>query len=179
MRYAYEGSEPELAPEGCWIAPTAVVIGRVRLERDASVWFGAVLRGDGEPITVGEGSNVQDGCILHTDPGFPLVIGRRVTVGHLAVVHGCTIGDGSLIGIGATVLSGARIGRDCLIAAKALVPEGKEIPDRSVVMGVPGRIVAEVRPEQIERMRAGAQVYVERWKRYVATCRLLEDGPVR
>lgn len=174
MRYAYEGSGPELSPEGCWIAPTAVVIGRVRLEKDASVWFGAVLRGDSEPITIGEGSNIQDGCIIHTDPGFPVVIGRHVTVGHLAVVHGCTIGDGSLVGIGAAVLTGARIGRNCLIAAKALVPEGKEIPDGSLVMGVPGKIVGTVRPEQIERMQAGARVYVERWKRYVATATPLD-----
>lgn len=174
LRFAFEGIEPELAVEGCFIAPTAVVIGRVRLAKDASVWFGAVLRGDGEPIVVGEGSNIQDGCVLHTDPGFPVEIGRFVTVGHSAVVHGCTIGDGSLIGIGATILSGARIGCECLIAAGCLVPEGMEIPDRRLVMGVPARIVGEVRTDQLERMRRGAQVYIDRWKRYRATLHRLD-----
>jgi len=171
MRFTLDGFGPETGDESYWIAPTAVLIGKVRLERDASVWWGAVLRGDDEPITVGHGSNVQDNCVLHTDPGFPLAIGPEVTVGHLAMLHGCTIGAGTLVGIGAVVLNGAKVGRNCLIAAKALVGEGKEIPDNSVVMGVPGKVVGEVRPEQAERIRAGTAVYVRRWRRYEAGLR--------
>jgi carbonic anhydrase/acetyltransferase-like protein (isoleucine patch superfamily) len=162
------GSHAVDAHPRSWIAPTAVCIGRVRLEEDASVWWGAVLRGDNEPITVGRGSNVQDGCILHTDPGTPLVIGPDVTIGHLVVLHGCEIGAGSLVGIGAVVLNGARIGRNCLIAAKALIPENKVIPDNSLVMGIPGKVVGEVRPEQAERIRRGTAKYVRNWQRYVA-----------
>ena len=173
MRFELDGAVPETADDDHWIAPTAVLIGKVRLERDASVWWGAVLRGDNEPITVGQGSNVQDNCVLHTDPGFLLTIGPDVTVGHLAMLHGCTIGAGTLVGIGAVVLNGARVGRNCLIAAKALVGEGKEIPDNSVVMGVPGKVVGEVRPEQAERIRAGSAVYVRRWQHYRAAMRPL------
>ncbi len=173
MRYALDDASPELDPDS-WIAPTAVLIGRVRLLAGASVWWGAVLRGDNEPITVGRGSNVQDNCVLHTDPGFPLEIGPEVTVGHLAVLHGCTVGEGSLVGIGAVVLNGARIGRNCLIGAKALVPEGKEIPDNALVMGIPGKVVGEVRPEQAERIRAGTAKYAARWRRYAAGLRAQE-----
>ena len=139
MRYRLDGSGLETENDDWWIAPTAVVIGKVRLEADASVWWGAVLRGDNEPIVLGRGSNIQDGTVCHTDPGTPLLIGPQVTVGHMAMLHGCVIGEGSLIGIGAVVLNGARVGRNCLIAAKALVGENKEIPDNSVVMGVPGK----------------------------------------
>ena len=171
MRLILDGFGPETGDESYWIAPTAVLIGKVRLERDASVWWGAVLRGDDEPITIGRGSNVQDNCVLHTDPGFPLTVGPEVTVGHLAMLHGCTIGAGTLVGIGAVVLNGAKVGRNCLIAAKALVGEGKEIPDNSVVMGVPGKVVGEVRPEQAERIRVGTVVYVRRWQRYAAGLR--------
>lgn len=168
MRYSLDGVGLETESEEFWIAPNAIVIGKVRLGTDASVWWGAVLRGDNELITVGRGSNVQDGCVCHTDPGFPLTIGPNVTVGHQAMLHGCTIGEGCLIGIGAVVLNGARIGRNCLIGAKALIPEGKEIPDNSLVMGIPGKIVGEVRPEQIERIHAGTAKYVRNWKRYRA-----------
>jgi carbonic anhydrase/acetyltransferase-like protein (isoleucine patch superfamily) len=168
MRYALGPHDLETEDEHYWIAPTAVVIGKVRLEHDASVWWGAVLRGDNEPIVLGRGSNIQDGCVCHTDPGSPLVIGADVTVGHLAMLHGCTIGDGSLIGIGAVVLNGARIGRNCLIGAKALIPENKEIPDNSLVMGMPGKIVGEVRPDHAERMRQGARSYVANWRRFAA-----------
>ena len=165
--YSLGGVEPELAgAEDCWIAPTATVIGRVILRKDASVWFGAVIRGDNEPIEVGEGSNVQDGCVLHTDPGYPLTIGRGCTIGHMVMLHGCTIGDGSLIGIGATVLNGAKIGRNCLIGAHSLIPEGKEISDGSLVMGAPGRIVRELSAEQTEGLREPATHYVERWRSY-------------
>ena len=173
MLIELDGIVPEADRDDCWVAPTAVLIGDVRLETDASVWWGAVLRGDNEPITVGRASNVQDGCVLHTDPGFPLLIGPEVTVGHLAVLHGCTIGEGSLVGIGAAVLNGAVVGRNCLIAAKALVGEGRRIPDNSLVMGVPGKVVGEVRPEQAERIRAGTAVYVRRWQRYRAGTRVV------
>jgi carbonic anhydrase/acetyltransferase-like protein (isoleucine patch superfamily) len=168
MLYTLDGIGLETESQDWWVAPTAVVIGKVRLETDASVWWGATLRGDNELITVGRGSNVQDGCVCHTDPGFPLTIGPNVTVGHLAMLHGCTIGEGSLIGIGAIILNGAKIGRNCLIGAKALIAEGKEIPDNSLVMGMPGKIVGEVRPEQAERMRRGTEKYVRNWKRYGA-----------
>jgi carbonic anhydrase/acetyltransferase-like protein (isoleucine patch superfamily) len=171
MRFELDGAVPETADDEHWVAPTAVLVGKVRLERDASVWWGAVLRGDNELITVGQGSNVQDNCVLHTDPGFPLTIGPEVTVGHLAMLHGCTIGAGTLVGIGAVVLNGAKVGRNCLIAAKALVGEGKEIPDNSLVMGVPGKVVGEVRPEQADRLRVGTAVYVRRWQRYAAGLR--------
>jgi len=171
MRYALGEARLETANEAFWIAPTAVVIGRVRLETDASVWWGAMLRGDNELITIGRGSNVQDGCVLHTDPGFPLTVGADVTVGHLAMLHGCTIGDGSLVGIGAVILNGARIGRNCLIGAKALIPEGKEIPDNALVMGAPGKVVREVSEEQAARMRRGSLKYVQNWKRYLRDLR--------
>jgi carbonic anhydrase/acetyltransferase-like protein (isoleucine patch superfamily) len=125
-----------------------------------------VLRGDNDPITIGEGSNIQDGCVLHADPGFPLIVGKHVTVGHMAMLHGCVIGDNSLIGIGAVILNGARIGANCLIGAKALIPEGKEIPDNSLVMGAPGQIKRQVSDEHIERMRYAADHYVGNWQRY-------------
>lgn len=165
--YALGDARPDLPDEGeYWIAPNATLIGRVTLRRNASIWFGAVLRGDNEPIVVGEDSNVQDGCVLHTDAGTPLLIGKGVTVGHLAMLHGCAIGDNSLIGIGAVVLNGARIGRNCLIGAKALIPEGKEIPDNSLVVGAPGRVVRQVSEAQQHMLAESAAHYVGNWKRY-------------
>jgi carbonic anhydrase/acetyltransferase-like protein (isoleucine patch superfamily) len=149
-----------------WIAPTASVIGNVILKKNASIWWGATLRGDQEPIVVGENSNVQDGAVLHTDPGAPLNIGASVTVGHLVMLHGCDIGDGSLIGIGAVVMNGARIGRNCLIGAKALIPEGKIIPDNSLVMGAPGKVARELDAEAIARLAHSAESYVNNWRRY-------------
>ena len=149
-----------------WIAPSASVIGRVILKKNASVWFGATLRGDNDPITVGENSNVQDGSVCHTDHGSPLVIGANVTVGHMVMLHGCTIGDNSLVGIGSIVLNGARIGKNCLIGANCLITEGKEIPDNSLVMGAPGKVVREVSDEQARMLAAGALHYVENWKRF-------------
>jgi carbonic anhydrase/acetyltransferase-like protein (isoleucine patch superfamily) len=175
MRFSLDGIPVESEDDEHWVAGTAVLIGKVRLEHDASVWWSAVLRGDNELITVGRSSNVQDGCVLHTDPGYPLTIGPDVTVGHLAMLHGCTIGAGSLIGIGAVILNGARIGRNCLIGAKALIGEGKEIPDNSLVMGIPGKVVGEVRPDQAERMRAGTAKYVSNWRRYRAGLRPQPD----
>jgi carbonic anhydrase/acetyltransferase-like protein (isoleucine patch superfamily) len=140
MIYELDGIAPQIAPDA-WVAPDANLIGRVVLEAAASVWFGCTLRGDNEEIRVGAGSNVQENCVLHTDMGYPLVIGADCTIGHKAMLHGCTIGAGSLIGMGATVLNGARIGRGCLIGAGALITEGKEIPDGSLVMGAPGKVV--------------------------------------
>ncbi|MBK8174288.1 MAG: gamma carbonic anhydrase family protein [Rhodospirillales bacterium] len=166
MRYKLDGVGIETDGDDWWVAPSAVVIGKVKLERNASVWWGAVVRGDNELITIGENSNVQDGCVLHTDPGYPLTIGRNVTVGHLVMMHGCTIGDGSLIGIGSVILNGTRIGRNCLIGAKTLIGEGKDIPDGSVVMGAPGKVVRTLTPEQITRMQEGAAKYVSNWQRY-------------
>jgi carbonic anhydrase/acetyltransferase-like protein (isoleucine patch superfamily) len=151
-----------------WIAPTASVIGRVVLQKNASVWFGAVVRGDNDPIVIGENSNVQDGAVLHTDDGVPLTIGADVTIGHQAMLHGCIVGDNSLIGIGAVVLNGAVIGRNCLIGARALITEGKVIPDNSLVMGAPGKVVREITPEQAANLTLSARHYVENWKRYRA-----------
>jgi carbonic anhydrase/acetyltransferase-like protein (isoleucine patch superfamily) len=175
MRYALGDARVSTAGEQCWIAPTAVVIGKVTLGKDASVWWQSVLRGDNEPISVGAGSNIQEGCVLHTDIGFPLVIGKGVTVGHMVMLHGCTIGDDSLIGIGAVVLNGATIGRNCLIAAGALVPEGKTIPDNSLVMGAPGKVVREVSAEHLARMRESAEQYVDNWQRYRRDLRAESD----
>ncbi len=149
-----------------WVAPDARIMGAIILEENASVWFGAVLRGDNEPITIGINSNVQDGAVMHTDIGFPLTLGKNVTVGHQAMLHGCTVGDNSLIGIGATVLNGAKIGRNCLIGAHALVGEGKEIPDNSMVLGVPGKVVRELDEDNEKIMIASAAHYVGNWKRY-------------
>jgi carbonic anhydrase/acetyltransferase-like protein (isoleucine patch superfamily) len=165
--YVLDGIVPELPEEGSyWIAESADVIGRVRLERNASVWFNAVLRGDNELIVVGEGSNVQDGCVLHTDMGSPLTIGRNCTIGHKAMLHGCTIGENSLVGIGATILNNAVIGKNCLIGAHTLIPERKVIPDNSLVMGSPGRVVRELDAEAIARLSAAAASYVRNWQRY-------------
>ena len=165
--YSLGDKKPQLPPEGeYWIAPTAIVLGDVILKRDASVWFGVVIRGDNDPITIGERSNIQDNSVLHTDLGVPLTIGADVTVGHMAMLHGCTIGDNSLIGIGATVLNRAVIGRNCIIGAHALIPEGKVIPDNSLVVGAPGRVIRELGPEQAAFLTASAEHYVANWKRY-------------
>ncbi len=160
----------EVRPEvgrDVFVADTARVIGRVRLADASSVWFGAVLRGDNEPIEIGAGSNVQDGAVLHTDPGFALQVGAGVTIGHQAMLHGCTVGDGSLIGIQAVVLNGARIGRNCLVGAGAVVTEGKEFPDGSLILGAPARVVRMLDAAQIEGMQANARVYVERAARFL------------
>jgi carbonic anhydrase/acetyltransferase-like protein (isoleucine patch superfamily) len=149
-----------------WIAPNAVVLGHVRLMENASVWFGAVLRGDNDWITIGENSNVQDGSVLHTDPGSPLTIGRGVTVGHMVMLHGCEIGDGSLVGIGSIILNRVKIGKNCLVGANTLIPEGKEIPDNSMVLGSPGKVIRQVSPDQMTVLRYSAEHYVENWKRY-------------
>lgn len=156
---------PRIDPTA-WVADSAELIGLVELAAEASIWFNCTLRGDNEPIRVGARSNVQENCVLHTDPGHPLTIGEHVTVGHQAMLHGCTIGDGSLIGIQAIVLNGARIGRECLIGAGALVTEGKSIPDRSVVMGAPGRIVRQVTDDEAANLRANNDTYVARARHF-------------
>ncbi len=165
--YALDDARPHVpGPDLCWVAPDATVIGKVKLERDASIWFKAVVRGDRELILIGERSNVQDGSVLHTDMGYPLVIGAGCTVGHRAILHGCIIGDNSLIGMGATLLNGAKIGRNCIIGAGALVSEGKEIPDNSLVVGVPGRVVRTLDAASAETLKASAESYVQNWKRF-------------
>jgi carbonic anhydrase/acetyltransferase-like protein (isoleucine patch superfamily) len=158
-----------------WIAPTASVIGNVILKKNASIWWGAVARGDNDPITIGENSNIQDGSVLHTDLGVPLTIGANVTIGHMVMLHGCTIGDGSLIGIGAVVLNGAKIGKNCLIGAGALITEGKEIPDNSMVVGAPGRVLREVSEHQAMILQASALHYVENWKRYARDLKVVAE----
>ncbi|MBF5044572.1 gamma carbonic anhydrase family protein [Aggregicoccus sp. 17bor-14] len=164
--YALQDMVPEVVPGAYWVAPTASVIGRVRLARDVSVWWGAVLRGDMDLIDIGEGTNIQDGAILHTDAGVPLVLGAHVTVGHRAMLHGCSVGEGSLIGIGATVLNGARIGRHCLVGAHALVTEGTEIPDGSLVLGAPAKVVRPVNEKQLMVLQGSGPHYVHNAERY-------------
>ena len=167
--YRLGSAGPTLPPDDeYWVAPTATVIGNVILKKNASVWFGAVLRGDNDPIVVGENSNVQDNSVLHTDLGQPLTIGDNVTIGHMVMLHGCVIGDGSLVGIGSIVLNGARIGRNCIIGASSLITEGKEIPDNSMVMGSPGKVVRTLTDQQAAGLAAGALHYVHNWKRFKA-----------
>lgn len=156
-----------------WIAPDANVIGDVHLAAKTSVWFGATLRGDNEPIVVGDGSNIQENCVLHTDIGFPLTVGRNCTIGHRAILHGCTVGDGTLVGMGATVLNGAKIGRNCLIGAGALVTEGKVIPDGSLVIGAPGKVARALDEAAIDGLLASALNYQERAQLYARRLRPL------
>ncbi len=166
MLYALDGQQVTRLGDEHFVADNAIVIGNVTLHNCSSVWFNVVIRGDNDPIIIGEGSNIQDGAVLHTDPGFTLQIGRDVTVGHQAMLHGCEIGDGSLIGIGAVVLNGAKIGKGCLIGAKALVTEGMEIPDYSLVVGAPAKIKRTLNPEQVEGLLQNAQHYVANMRRY-------------
>lgn len=167
--YALDGVSPELPADGLyWVAETAVLTGRVRLGSEASVWYGSVLRGDNEWIEIGARSQVQDNSTLHTDPGFPLTIGRNCVIGHNVVLHGCTIGDNSLIGMGAIVLNGAKIGANCLVGAGALITEGKEFPDGSVILGAPAKLVRETDEKARAMIARAADVYVRRWKQYQA-----------
>jgi carbonic anhydrase/acetyltransferase-like protein (isoleucine patch superfamily) len=166
--YELDGQAPEFPGEGrYYVADSATVIGRVRLKADASVWYGAVLRGDNEWIELGERSQVQDNCTLHTDPGFPLTIGRDCVIGHNVILHGCTVGDNSLIGMGAILLNGAKIGANSLVGAGAVVTEGKSFPDNSLIVGAPARVIRSLDVKATETIRAGADVYVKRWRRYV------------
>ena len=171
--YELDGVAPQVHATA-WVADSAQVMGSVTLGEDASVWFGTVVRGDTDSITIGAGSNVQDASVLHADFGKPLVIGERVTVGHQVMLHGCTIGDESLIGIGAVVLNGARIGKNCLVGAGALVTEGKEFPDGSMILGSPAKAVRQLTPEQIEGLRLSAQHYVDNARRFRAGLRKLD-----
>jgi len=165
--YELGGVKPETPDSGnYWVADNATVVGNVILKENASVWFNAVLRGDNDPITVGENSNIQDGSVLHTDHGCPLTIGKNVTVGHMVMLHGCTIGDGTLVGIGSTILNRAKIGKNCIIGAHALIAEGKEIPDNSLVIGAPGRVMRTLGEPEAQMIQASADVYVANWKTF-------------
>jgi carbonic anhydrase/acetyltransferase-like protein (isoleucine patch superfamily) len=167
--YELDGQAPDLPADGrFWIAETAVIIGKVRLGRDASVWFGSVLRGDNEWVEIGAGSNVQENCTLHTDIGFPLTVGVDCTIGHNVVLHGCTIAERTLVGMGATVLNGARIGADCLVGANALVTEGKDFAAGSLIVGAPARAIRARDPDAIARSAEPARHYVRNWQRYAA-----------
>lgn len=164
--YALGDISPKLPEEFHWIAPTAIIIGDVELKANASVWFGTTIRGDNEPIIIGENSNVQENCVLHTDPGCPLSIGENCTIGHKAMLHGCTIGNNSLIGMGATILNAVNIGDNCLIGAGALIPERKVIPDNSLVMGVPGKVVKTLDSQAVAGLKLSAEHYVANAKRF-------------
>ena len=170
--YRLDGVAPTLPPEGeYWIAPSAVVLGNVILKRNASVWFGAVLRGDNDPITIGENSNIQDMSVLHTDMGAPLTVGANVTVGHKVMLHGCTIGDGSLIGINSAILNHAVIGKGCIVGANSLITERKVFPDNVMIMGSPAKVMRELDEGAAQMLAASAAHYVENWKRYAAGLR--------
>ncbi|WP_416548266.1 gamma carbonic anhydrase family protein [Limnohabitans sp. DCL3] len=163
--YQLDAQTPHIA-DSAWVADNAQVMGAVHIAADASVWFGVTVRGDTETIEIGEGSNIQDGSVMHADHGKPLKVGKNVTVGHMVMLHGCTIGDESLIGIGAVVLNGAKIGKNCLVGAGSLVTEGKEFPDGSMIMGTPAKVVRELTTEQIEGLRQSAKHYVENARRF-------------
>ncbi|WP_439494165.1 gamma carbonic anhydrase family protein [Bosea sp. (in: a-proteobacteria)] len=167
--YALDGQSPETPGDGqWWLAPDAHVIGRVRLGVDVGIWFGAVLRGDNEWIEIRAGSNIQEGCVLHTDMGFPLVVGENCTIGHRAILHGCIIGENSLVGMGATVLNGAKIGRNSLVGANALVTEGKEFPDNSLIVGAPAKAIRTLDEVAAAGITASARGYAARWKQFAA-----------
>lgn len=174
MKYRLGESRVEADPQS-WVAPNATLVGKIRLDAGASVWFGAVLRGDNELIHIGENSNVQDGSVMHTDMGHPLTLGTGVTVGHNAMLHGCTVGDYSLIGINAVVLNGAKIGKHCIIGANSLIPEGKEIPDGSLVMGSPGKVVKTLSDQQKKMLELSAAHYVQNAKRFRDELKIQED----
>lgn len=165
--FAYQGTRPTLPEDGdCWIAPDANVIGRVSVGSGVSIWFGATLRGDNELITLGDGSNIQENVVMHTDMGFPLEIGANCTIGHKAMLHGCTIAEQTLVGMGATILNGAQVGRNCLIGAGALIAEGKKIPDGSLVIGIPAKVVRPLEDTEILQLRASATHYQERMRQF-------------
>jgi len=166
--YALDGIAPQIDPDVGWIAPTAVLVGDIVVGPEVGIWFGVVARGDIETITIGARSNVQENCVLHTDTGYPLVIGENCTIGHSAIVHGCTIGDNTLVGMGATVLNGARIGKNCLIGANALITEGKDIPDNSMVVGAPGKVIRQIDAEGVRNLAASAERYVRNARRFAA-----------
>jgi carbonic anhydrase/acetyltransferase-like protein (isoleucine patch superfamily) len=166
--FALDEVAPTLPVGFCWIAESASVVGNVHIGAEVGVWFGAVIRGDNERITIGEGSNIQDGAVLHTDPGFPLTVGAGCTIGHRAILHGCSIGEGSLVGMGATILNGARIGRRCLVGAGALVTEGKALPEGSLIIGAPAKAARELNADEIARLARSAEHYVQNARRFAA-----------
>jgi carbonic anhydrase/acetyltransferase-like protein (isoleucine patch superfamily) len=167
--FSLDGMSPQLPPPGeYWVAPNATIIGKVRLGRDVGIWYGAVLRGDNELIDIGERTNIQEHCVLHTDMGSPLTVGAGCTIGHRAMLHGCTVSDSCLVGIGATILNDTVIGAESLIGAHALVPEGKAIPPRSLVLGAPGKVVRELTEDEVARLYRSADGYVRNWRRYAA-----------
>ncbi len=165
MKYAFEDRRV-VCKGDYYIAHNATVIGSVVLENNASVWFNCVVRGDNDVITIGENSQLQDGCVVHVDPGFPVTLGKGVSVGHMAMLHGCTVGEGCLIGIKSVILNGAKVGRNCLVGANSLIGEGKEIPDGSLVIGSPGKVVRQLSPEEIRNINSFADHYVQKFKRY-------------
>ena len=175
--YALPDKMPQI-DETAWVAPNATVIGDIRLAANASIWWNAVLRGDNDPIAIGENSNIQDGSVLHNDDGVPLTIGRHVTVGHMAMLHGCSVGDGSLIGINAVILNKAVIGKNCIIGANALIPEGKIIPDRSLVVGSPGRVIRELSDAEVEHLKWNASHYVDNARLYAQELRAIDPASV-
>lgn len=166
MKYSLANKEVQIVGEDYFIADNATVIGSVIIHNDVSIWFNAVIRGDNDPITIGEGTNIQDGAVIHTDEGIPLNIGKGVTVGHQAMLHGCTIGDNSLIGINAVILNHAKIGKNCIIGANCLITQGKEIPDNSMVLGSPGKVVKEVTEQEIIELKHSAEHYIQNYKRF-------------
>lgn len=173
--YSLDAAAPETPADGAWwLAPDAHLVGRVRVGADVGIWFGAVLRGDNEWISIGQGSNIQEGCVLHTDMGFPLTIGTGCTIGHRAILHGCVIGDNCLVGMGATVLNGAKIGANSLIGANALVTEGKEFPENSLIVGAPARAVRTLDEAAAAGIAGSARAYVARWKQFAAGMRRLD-----
>ena len=165
MFYDLENKKVKNSGEN-WVAPNAVIIGDVTLEKNSSIWFNATLRGDIENIHIGEGSNIQDGSVLHTDPGYPLKIGKNVTIGHMVMLHGCEVGDNSLVGIGAVVLNNVKVGKNCIIGSKSLLTENKIIPDNSLVMGSPGKIIRNVTSEEVKKIHDNAVRYQQNWKKY-------------
>ena len=175
MFYDLKDKKPKNLGEN-WVAPNAVIIGDVTLEKNSSVWFNAVIRGDNDLITIGEGANIQDGSVLHSDPGSPLTVGANVTIGHKVMLHGCDIGEGSLIGINSVVLNNARIGKNCIIGANALITEGKEIPDNSLVMGSPGKVVKTMTDDQAKTVKFSAIHYVENAARFRDSMKVQENG---
>lgn len=166
MKYSLSEKAVQIVGKDYFIAENATVIGSVIIHNNVSIWFNAVIRGDNDPITIGEGTNIQDGAVIHTDEGIPLNIGRGVTVGHQAMLHGCTIGDNSLVGINAVILNHAKIGKNCIIGANCLITQGKEIPDNSMVLGSPGKIVREVTEEEIKELKHSAEHYIQNFKRF-------------
>lgn len=174
--FALDGIAPQIDPDVGWIAPSAVLVGDIVVGPEVGIWFGVVARGDIERISIGARTNVQENCVLHTDSGYPLVIGANCTIGHAAIVHGCSIGDNTLIGMGATVLNGARIGKNCLIGANALITEGKEIPDNSMVVGAPGKVIRQIDEDGVRALAASAERYVQNARRFAAGLTEIHPG---